>query len=175
VSITGIGLGPTSVAAFERGKIDAGVLAGSGATIVQRHFPNLNVLADTRTAEGVEQLFRTEIYPAHDLIASTEWLRRNRVVAGKLAQSVLRAMRWMSEHSPEEIRDKMPAQYRAADQAADVDALREIIPMLSPDGRLSDFGAEVVRTTLAASSEKVRNASIDLTQTYTSEFIVPSR
>jgi ABC-type nitrate/sulfonate/bicarbonate transport system substrate-binding protein len=35
VSITGIGLGPTSVAAFDRGHIDAGVLIGSSVTAVE--------------------------------------------------------------------------------------------------------------------------------------------
>src|ERR1700759_1321179 len=81
VSIIGIGLGATSIAEIERGKIDAGVLTGSSIVTAQRQLPNLTILADTRTADGVKQLFGTEVYPAHDLLAPTEWLRKNPVTA----------------------------------------------------------------------------------------------
>lgn len=171
VSITGIGLGPASVAAMERGQINAGVLTGSGITMVERHFPNLVILADTRTAAGVKQLFGTEIYPAHDLLAPMRWLQDHPVTARKLAGSVQHAMQWMREHSPEEIHSRMPAQYRAPDAEADLAALRATIPMLSPDGTISPAGAEAVRKVLAVSSEKVRHASIDLAQIYTNEFV----
>jgi NitT/TauT family transport system substrate-binding protein len=171
VSIASIGLGPASVAAVERGQIHAGVLTGSGITTVERHFPNLIILADTRTAEGVKQLFGTEIYPAHDLLAPANWLHDHPVTARKLAGSVQRATQWMREHSPEEIYSRLPAQYRASDAEADLAALRATIPMLSRDGTISPAGAEAVRKVLAVSSERVRHASIDLAQIYTNEFV----
>jgi NitT/TauT family transport system substrate-binding protein len=43
--------------------------------------------------------------------------------------------------------------------------------MFSPDGRMPSEGTEVVRTLLAGSMEKVRNAAIDLSKTYTNAFI----
>jgi NitT/TauT family transport system substrate-binding protein len=175
VSITGIGLGASSAAAFERGHIDAGVLTGSAITAVQRRFPKLVVLADARTADGVKEIFGIDVYPAHDLLASEEWLHRHPATARKLVGAVHHATEWMRQHSPEEIRRRMPAQYRAPDQQqVDLDALRATIPMLSREGRVSPVSAEAVRKVLAVSSEKVRNASIDLAQTYTNEF-VPSQ
>jgi NitT/TauT family transport system substrate-binding protein len=171
VSIAGIGLGPTSVAAMERGHINAGVLTGSAITTVKRRFPKLVVLADARTAEGVKQIFDINVYPAHDLLASTDWLHHNPATARKLAGAVQRAVQWMRQHSPEEIRSRMPAQYRAPDQQVDLDALRATIPMLSRDGTVSPASAEAVRKVLAVSSEKVRNTPIDLAQTYTNEFV----
>jgi NitT/TauT family transport system substrate-binding protein len=171
VSIAGIGLGPTSVAAMERGHINAGVLTGSGITTIERRFPKLVILADTRTAEGVKQLLGTDVYPAHDLLASTEWLHNHPATASKLVRALQRAIQWMREHSPEEARSRMPVQYRAPDEEADLAALRVTIPMLSRDGTISPAGAEAVRRVLAVSSEKVRSASIDLAQTYTNEFV----
>jgi NitT/TauT family transport system substrate-binding protein len=171
VSIIGIGLGATSIAAIERGKIDAGVLTGSSIVTVQRHVPNLTILADTRTTDGVKQLFGTEVYPAHDLLAPTEWLHKNPDAARKLAGAVNRATKWMREHSPEEIRERMPMQYRAPDKESDLAALRATIPMLSHDGTVSRAGAEAVRNALAISTHNVRTASIDLSQTYTNEFV----
>ena len=45
------------------------------------------------------------------------------------------------------------------------------MPMFSPDGVMAAEGAEVVRTLLAGSMEKVRTATIDVSKTYTNEFI----
>jgi len=57
------------------------------------------------------------------------------------------------------------------DDALYVEALKASMPMYSPDGRMSAEGAEVVRTLLAGSLEKVRTATIDLSKTFTNEFI----
>ena len=43
--------------------------------------------------------------------------------------------------------------------------------MFSPDGRMSAEGAEAVHQLLAASMDKVRDAKIDLSKTFTNEFI----
>ena len=47
------------------------------------------------------------------------------------------------------------------------------MPMFSPDGVMPADGAEAVRTLLAGSMEKVKEATIDLSQTYTNEFVTP--
>ena len=44
------------------------------------------------------------------------------------------------------------------------------MPMFSPDGVMAAEGAEVVRTLLASSMEKVRTTTIDVSKTYTNEF-----
>ena len=167
VSLSSIGLGALSIAAFTQGRIDAAVLAGSAITTAKRRFPSVRVLADARTAEGVKAIYGLDIYPAHDLLAEAEWLRKNPETARKLAAAVMKAMRYMQEHSPEDIRSHMPAQYRMQDEGADLEALRATIPMLSHDGRVTSEGAEAVRGVLALSSEKVRAARFDLTGTYT--------
>jgi hypothetical protein len=43
--------------------------------------------------------------------------------------------------------------------------------MFSRDGMMTREGAEVARTLLAGSLEKVRTATIDVSKTYTNEFI----
>ncbi len=85
--------------------------------------------------------------------------------------AVLKAMRYMQVHSPEEIRSHMPAQYRVPDESADLEALRATIPMLSQDGRVTLEEAEAVKSVLALSAEKVRAATFDLASTYTNEFV----
>jgi NitT/TauT family transport system substrate-binding protein len=45
------------------------------------------------------------------------------------------------------------------------------MPMFSPDGVMTPDGAEAVYKLLAGSMEKVRGATINLSNTYTNEFI----
>ncbi len=171
VSVTSIGLGPSSEAAWERGRVDAAILSGNALTLAQRRFPKLTILVDTRTPEGTEALFGANVYPTYSLLAPTTWLRENSATAHKLAAAVKRASDWIREHSPEEIRQRMPASRRSPDVEADFEALRATIRMLSAEGTISAEGAEVVRKVLALSVEKVRTTPIDLSQTYTNDFI----
>lgn len=171
VSIVGIGLGAPAVAAFDRGQIDAGVLVGNSITVLERRFPRLRILADSRTAEGAKAVWGTDVYPAQGLAASPDWLHRNPATASKVARALMQATQYMRDHSPEEIRRRMPAQFRSSDKEADVEALRETVTALSRDGRISKEGALTVKKVLEVSSDRVRLASIDLSQTYTNEFV----
>jgi NitT/TauT family transport system substrate-binding protein len=52
-----------------------------------------------------------------------------------------------------------------------IDAVKSSMPMFSPDGTMDLKGAEAVKTLLAGSMDKVKTADIDLSKTYTNEFI----
>jgi len=171
VTIASLGLGAPSIAAFTQGRVNAAGLAGSAITMAKHRYPRLLFLADARSAEGVKQIYGLEVYPAHDLLAQTEWLRNNADTARRLTSAVMRAMRYMQEHSPDEIRAHMPAQYRLQDERADVDALRATVPMLSRNGRVTPEEAQAIKNVLAVSDERVRTAQIDLSQSYTNEFV----
>jgi NitT/TauT family transport system substrate-binding protein len=171
VSITAIGSAATAIAALEHGKVDVGMVADPAFTLVQRRNPGVRVLADLRTAEGVNAALGTHAYPASVLYASGEWMRANHDTTERLARAITRTLEWMHSHSPQEIADKTPKNFRGEDDALYVEALKASMPMFSPDGRMPAEGTEVVRTLLAGSMEKVRNASIDLSKTYTNEFI----
>ena len=171
ISAVGIGLGPASVVAFERGKVDAAALSGGAIAVLMRRQPNVVILANACTAEGVREIYGLDAYPTHGLLAPTEWLDRNPDTARKLARAVQRANRWMREHTAEQILEKIPTAYRMEDSAADLDSIRMTIPMLSADGQVRPEGAEAVRRVLAISLDKVRTANIDLSKTYTNEFV----
>jgi sulfonate transport system substrate-binding protein len=140
-------------------------------TIVQRRAPGVRVLADLRHAEGVKEALDASTYPASVLYTSGDWLRTNRETAAKLARAVKRTLEWMQTHSADEIADKLPPDFRGEDRALYVDALKNTMAMFSPDGVMADDGPKVVQMLLARSLEKVRNATIDLSKTYTNEFV----
>jgi NitT/TauT family transport system substrate-binding protein len=171
VSVTAIGSAATAIAAIERGKVDAGMLADPAFTLVIRRNPSARVLADFRTAQGVQDAIGAHAYPASVLYAPRDWIATHRDVAGRLARAVTRTLQWMHTHTAEEIAGKTPASLRGEDEALYVEALKSSMPMFSPDGAMSAEGAEAVRTLLAGSMEKVRGARIDLSKTYTNEFL----
>jgi NitT/TauT family transport system substrate-binding protein len=171
VSVTSIGTAATAVAAMEYGKVDAGVMADPSFTMVAKRNPRVRVLADLRTPEGVKEAFGTDTYPASVLYSSADWVQANRDTAARLARAIVRTLEWMQTHTPEEIAAKTPKAFRGDDDALYVEALKASMPMYSPDGKMSTEGAEVVRTLLAGSLEKVRTATIDLSKTFTNEFI----
>ena len=59
------------------------------------------------------------------------------------------------------------------DAASDLEGLKYMQAMLSPDGRLTPESVAAVRKVLSISLDDVRHATIDLDQTYTNEFAGP--
>jgi NitT/TauT family transport system substrate-binding protein len=152
-------------------KVDAAVMTDPALAIVSKQMPGLHILADTRTADGVRAVFGVENYPSAVLYSKTEWVETNRDTAKKLAAAITRTLSWMRSHTPEEIREKMPANFRTEDAATDVEVLRTAQAMLSADGKFTPEAVEAVHKVLSASLESVRNAKIDLGKTYTNELI----
>jgi NitT/TauT family transport system substrate-binding protein len=150
-------------------------MADPSFTMVARRNPGVRVLADLRTAAGVKEAFGTETYPASVLYSSGEWVEANRDTAARLARAIVRTLSWIQTHTPEEIAAKTPKAFRGEDEGLYVEALRASMPMFSPDGLMSAAGAEVVRTLLAGSLEKVRTAPIETSKTFTNEFIQHGR
>jgi NitT/TauT family transport system substrate-binding protein len=171
VSITAIGSAATAIAAVERGKVDAGMMADPAFTLVAKRNPTVRVLADLRGAAGVKEAFGTSTYPASVLYAQAGWLAANRETARKLASAITRTLAWMQAHTPQEIAAKTPKAMRGEDDALYVEALKNSMPMFSPDGTMAADGAEAVRALLAGSMEKVRGAPIDVATTFTNDFV----
>ena len=171
VSITAIGSAATAIAAIEHGRVDAGMMADPSFTLVQRRNPTVRVLADLRSAAGVKEAFGTSAYPASVLYAKGEWVRANHDTARHLARAILRTLQWMQSHSAEEITMKTPPSLRGEDDALYTEALNSSMPMFSPDGLMAADGADIVRTLLAGSLEKVHAATIDVSKTYTNGFV----
>jgi NitT/TauT family transport system substrate-binding protein len=171
VSITAIGSAATAIAAVERGKVDAGMVADPAFTLITKRNPSVRVLADFRTAEGVKTAIDAHTYPASVLYAPREWIDSHRDTVQRLARAMTRTLQWMHGHTPDEIANKAPKEFRGDDAALYVEAIKNSMPMFSPDGVMDADGAQAVRTLLAGSMEKVRNASIDLSRTYTNDFI----
>src|SRR5262249_12642531 len=171
VRVAAVGRAATAMAGMEQGRVAAGWLADRSFTFVQRRNPGIRVLADLRNQAGVKAAFGTDTYPASVLYSSGAWLRSHRAAAARLALALRRTLEWMRDHSAQEIAAKTPPSLRGEDEALYVEALQASMPMFSTDGRMPADGAAAVRTLLAGSMDKVRDATIDLSKTYTNELV----
>lgn len=163
VSATTVGMGATAMASVEHGQVDAAILFGSAITALQARRPDVVILADTRTPEGLRAVFGVDDYPASCLLAQGAWLRANPEVARKMVRATLRSLAWIREHSAEEILARLPAESEAGNPAAELAAIRMAKPMYSIDGRITPESAEAVR--------RVRGEKVDLAKTYTNDFL----
>ena len=77
----------------------------------------------------------------------------------------------MHAHTAEEISARTPKSLRGEDDALYVEALKNSMPMFSVDGQMNAEGADAVRTLLSESMPKVRDATIDVSKTYTNELV----
>lgn len=171
ISVASIGMSATAVAAVTHNKVDAAIMTDPALSLVSKQLPGLHLLADTRTVEGTHTSFGVDNYPSAVLYSTGEWVNAHRDEARRLANAITQTLAWMRTHTPEEIRLKMPAQFRTEDETADLEGLKSLKAMLSDDGRLSPDSAAAVKKVLGVSLEKVRTADFDLAKTYTNEFL----
>jgi NitT/TauT family transport system substrate-binding protein len=171
VSFVGIGAGATAVAAFEHQQVDAGILAEPARSEIERRTGPLPLLGDFSTPAGMQAAVGSDSYPAGVLYAERGWLQAHPDTAARLSRAIVRTLTWINEHSAQEIADRMPPRFRGDDESLYVQALTRTRPIFSTDGVMPAEGAQAVASLLAFALPAVRQAHVDLTQTYTNQFI----
>lgn len=172
VSVAGIGLGRSAIAAFERGVVDAASMAAGDLLHLKHKYPHLVVLADSSTIEGSRAIYGSDTFPTVSLLARPEWLQAHPAEARKIARALQQTLQWLQESSPLQIRERIPASTLSADVAADLAAIQAMKAFWSRDGVMPASGPETVRKALAVTQEKMRNASIGLAETFTNQFVL---
>lgn len=168
-----IGTTATAVAAIQYGKVDAAIVNGSLLPRLKRQVPEVQVLIDFRAPGQSKELFGVNEFPGTGMFATVDWLARNPIKARGLARAITRTLQWVSEHSPEELRARLPEKLRSEDAAFDLEELRILIRSLSKDGRMPAGGPEAAQRVVAASLQAAK--SIDLAATWTNEFVEQPR
>ncbi len=171
ISVTGIGGAGTALAAMERGKVDAAVMTDPALAQLAKRAGPVTILADTRTAAGVQSAFGVSSYPASVFYSKSEWLARNPDSGARLVRAMKRTLAWLQSHSPREIAGRMPESHRGGDADVYVEAIRASMPVFSPDGMMAPEGPLAVEKVLSASLPKVREAKVDVGRTYTNRFV----
>ncbi|WP_438489373.1 ABC transporter substrate-binding protein [Streptomyces sp. S186] len=164
-----VGAGQTFLSAMQQGSIQAGMT--TDPTVAQVVDKNIGkVLVDMRTPEGSKQALGGP-YPSSSLYMSTDWVNSHKDTVHKLAHAFVRTLKWMSTHTAEEIAAKMPSDYAQGGKELYVKAIKDTLPMFTKDGVMPADGPATVERVLKAFNPNLKNATIDLKKTYTTEFV----
>jgi len=169
--IVGIGMAAGSVAAMERGTVDAAVMAEPAISQLETRAGKLKLLADLRMPEGVKEVYGVESYPASVLYAPEAWIEKNQLLAQRLARAVRRTLDWIGKHSGEEIARAMPESFAGGDKAMYAKVIEQSRPMYSTDGRISAEGAAVVAEVMSRLMPKIGAAKVDAGRTYRNDLV----
>ena len=169
-SLVPVGAGDTFLASLQQGKIASGMTT---EPTVARAIKNgsAKVGIDLRTPESTRAALGGD-YPAACLYMDRAWMEANKDTAQKVVNVMVKTLKWMNSHSPEEIAAAMPKDYYAGELDLYIQGLREGRAQYSPDGMMPAGAPESVLKVLTSFSPNLQGKTIDLAKTYTTDFVV---
>ncbi|MEE4591398.1 ABC transporter substrate-binding protein [Streptomyces sp. DSM 41524] len=164
-----VGAGQTFISALKQGSIQGGMTTDpTVAQIVDQKIGK--VLIDMRTPEGSKQALGG-LYPSSSLYMNADWVNGHKETVQKLANAFVKTLKWMSTHSAEDIAAKMPSDYAQGGAKLYAEAIKSTLPMFTKDGVMPADGPATVERVLKAFNPNLKNATVDLKKTYTTEFV----
>ncbi|OEV13343.1 ABC transporter substrate-binding protein [Streptomyces nanshensis] len=164
-----VGAGQTFISALQKGSIQGGMT--TEPTVSQILDKKLGtVLTDMRTPAGSKKALGG-LYPSSSLYMRTDWADSHKQQVQKLANAFVKTLKWISTHSPEEIAAKMPADYAQGGKELYAKSIKNTLPMFTEDGVMPSDGPATVERVMKAFNPNLKNTSVDLEKTYTSEFV----
>jgi NitT/TauT family transport system substrate-binding protein len=164
-----VGAGDTFIAAMQQGKIDAGMT--TEPTISRLLSSGVGkVLVDLRNPQSTQAALGGP-YPFISLFMNNSYVNSNKAVVQKLVNAYVKTLKWMQTHTAAEIADQMPADYYAGNKALYVTALQNQMAIFSPDGSMPAGAPQSVLTIEQQSNLIPQGTNIDLSLTYTNEFV----
>ncbi|MGZ5269084.1 MAG: ABC transporter substrate-binding protein [Ramlibacter sp.] len=164
-----VGAGTTFIQAMKQDKIQAGMTTEPTITHLLKS-GEARVLVDMRTVEKTKQALGGT-YPAASLYMPTDWVEKNKPTVQKLANAFVKTLKYINTHSAADIAEQMPKDFYAGDKEGYVKALAEGKGMFTPDGVMPAGGPETVLAVLSEFSKNVKGKKVDLSRTYTTEFV----
>lgn len=164
-----VGAGTTFIAAMQQDKIQAGMTT---EPTISRLLATgeARILVDMRTVEKTKEALGGT-YPAASLYMQTAWVEKNKPLVQKLANAFVKTLKYIDTHSAAEIADKMPKDYYAGNKDSYIKALADGKAMFTNDGVMPQGGPETVLAVLSGFSKNIKGKQIDLSKTYTTEFV----
>jgi len=163
----------TMLAALEQDHVWAGVTVDPLASKFERD-GIATMLYETRTEKGTVDIFGGP-WPAGGFYASEDFIRQNPRTVQALVNAGVRALRYIKEHSAEEVSAAVPEAFWAGDRDQYISSLRANMGLYSSDGIMPDDGPPNVLKSLSLVDKSIAEAKIDLSQTYDNGFVTKAR
>jgi NitT/TauT family transport system substrate-binding protein len=165
-----VGAGATFIAAMQKKEIDCGMTTEPTISKLLTD-GTAKVLVDMRTPEGAKAALGGT-YPAASVYMQTAWVNSHKDAVQKVVNAFVKTQKWIASHTAAEITDKMPADYyKGVGKDAYIKALDDEKAMYTPDGIMPADGPQTVYNVLSAWDPNVKGHNIDLTKTYTTDFV----
>jgi NitT/TauT family transport system substrate-binding protein len=148
-SFVGTGVTSTAVAAARRAEI---------------------VVADTRTLEGTQAVYGGP-YPGGVVYTTPDFIAKNPRTVQAVVTAFVRALKWMSIQSAEDIVRAVPEEYALGNRDVYVRALAASQAMYSPDGRFVPGAVDTAYQVLKVFDLSVAAATVDLSKSYSGAFV----
>jgi NitT/TauT family transport system substrate-binding protein len=166
----GVQAGPTFIAAIQHKNIACGMTTEPTVSTLMAT-GSVYILYDTRTAAGAQAAFGGE-YPATSLYLTTSYVNSHHSTVQKLVNAYVKTLKWIQSHTGAEIAAQMPADYYAGSGlAAYVKALNSEKGIYNPTGTMPPTGPQTCLKVQQAFNPTVKGKTIDLSKTFTNEFV----
>ena len=111
-------------------------------------------------------------YPGGALYTKADWIAGHQKEVQGMANAIVATLKWIHSHTPEEIMaTRCRRNWSARTRTLYLAALKNTMPMYSETGRMDPKGAAAVLAVFSQSSPDVAKANIDLSKTYTNDFV----
>src|SRR5213594_611106 len=165
----GVGIGPSAVAAMQKGEIDA--LSNLDPMITKlEQDGDIKVVADSRTEEGTRAIFGGS-NPAAVLYLRQDFIDKNPATVQALVNALYKTLRWLDKATPEEIAATVPEEYFLGDKALYLAAVRANKPVYSRTGVIPAAGMKSAADMLLAFDDELKGANVDLAKTFDGRFV----
>jgi sulfonate transport system substrate-binding protein len=164
-----VGAGDTFIAALQQGKIDAGMTTEPTISRILSTGAG-KVLVDLRSPQSTQAALGST-YPFISLFMQNSYVDAHKDVVQKLVNAYVKTLKWIQTHTAEEIADKMPADYYAGNKTLYVTALQNQKAIYSPDGMMPSDAPQSVLNIEYESNLIPQGKQINLSLTYTNEFV----
>ena len=129
------------------------------------------ILLDMRTAAGTAKWLGGE-YPATSLYMMTSYVQKHPQTVQKLVNAYVETLTWIQTHTALQIADMMPADYYSGvGKASYVKALDAEKGIFNPTGIMPPNGPPTNLKVLTTFNPDVQGKTIDVTKTYTDQFV----
>ncbi len=169
VSIIGVGAGATAVAAMKRGEIDAISNLDPVISTLSRD-GDIEILADSRTEAGMQEIFGATSLPAAVLYIKGEYIEANPNTVQALVNALYKSLKWLETATPEDVASTVPPEYIGDNREVYMEAVKNSLPTYSRTGLVTDDGIDAAMELLSFDAE-VAAATIDRAKTFDGSFV----
>ena len=165
----GVGASATAVAAVKRGEIDALSNLDPVISTLTRD-GDVFILADSRTEEGMKEIFGATNLPAAVLYTKGEFIENNPNTTQALVNALYKAVKWLETASVDDVVATVPEEYYLNDETLYREALKNSLPTYSRTGLVTEEGQKVAMELLSFDPD-IAKADVDVSKTFDPKFV----